>query len=235
MKRSEINAILRQTDAFIRANGFHLPPFAYWTPEDWAKKGPEVREIADRMLGWDITDFGLGDFERKGLVLFTIRNGDPAMLASGTGKLYAEKLLICDPDQITPLHFHWRKMEDIINRGGGKLVLRLFNSTPDGGLSDTDVTVSTDGVQRTVAAGGLVALDPGESITLPTGLYHAFWAESARVLVGEVSTVNDDKTDNRFYEPIGRFATIQEDEPPLYPLCNEYGKFYRFAAGLVGD
>ncbi len=228
MKRSEINAILRQTDAFIRANGFHLPPFAYWTPADWAEKGPEVREIADRMLGWDITDFGLGDFRHKGLVLFTIRNGDPAMLSTGMGKLYAEKLLICDPDQITPLHYHWRKMEDIINRGGGRLVLRLFNSTPDGGLADTDVIVSIDGVQRTVAAGGTVVLQPGESITLPTELYHAFWAESDRVLVGEVSTVNDDNTDNRFYEPIGRFATIDEDEPPLYLLCNEYRTRYRY-------
>ncbi len=228
MKRSEINAILRQTDAFIRANGFHLPPFAYWTPQDWAEKGPDVGEIPDRMLGWDITDFGLGDFQRQGLVLFTLRNGDPAMLATGQGKLYAEKLLICAPDQITPLHYHWRKVEDIINRGGGRLVLRLFNSTPDGGLADTDVAVSLDGVQRTVAAGGTVTLNPGESITLPTELYHAFWAEGERVLVGEVSTVNDDNTDNRFYEPIGRFAQIEEDEAPLYLLCNEVNNVYRF-------
>lgn len=57
MKRSEINAIMRDADAFMRRQGFHLPPFAYWTLNEWATKGEEVREIIDRQLGWDITDF----------------------------------------------------------------------------------------------------------------------------------------------------------------------------------
>jgi D-lyxose ketol-isomerase len=227
MKRSQVNAIMRDADAFMQRHGFHLPPFAYWTPADWASKGPEVSEIVERRLGWDITDFGSGDYARAGLFLFTLRNGDPADLARGTGKLYAEKALIVDVEQMTPLHFHWRKVEDIINRGGGRLVIQLYNSTEDDGLDDTSVTVSTDGVRRTVPAGGLVILQPGESITLPTRLYHAFWAEGSRVLVGEVSLVNDDATDNRFYEPVGRFAAIEEDEPPLYLLCTEYAQFYK--------
>lgn len=231
MKRSKINAIMRDADAFMKANGFRLPPFAYWSPQDWADKGPAVREIVDRMLGWDITDFGLGDYRRQGLFIFTIRNGDLADLASGGGKLYAEKVLISDVDQVTPFHFHWRKVEDIINRGGGKLVIQLYNSTPDDGLDDSDVAVLTDGVRRTVPAGGKVVLEPGESITLPTRLYHAFWAEESRVLIGEVSLVNDDNTDNRFYEPVGRFPEIEEDEPPLYLLCNEYSKYYRVGGG----
>lgn len=227
MKRSEINAIMRDADAFMKAHGFRLPPFAYWSPDDWASKGPEVREIVDRQLGWDITDFGLGDYDHTGLFIFTIRNGDPANLARGGGKLYAEKVLISDPGQVTPFHFHWRKVEDIINRGGGKLVIQLYNSTPDDGLADTPVTVSTDGVERTVPAGGKVVLEPGESITLPTRLYHSFWAEDSRVLIGEVSLVNDDNTDNRFYEPVGRFPAIEEDEPPLYLLCTDYPTYYK--------
>jgi D-lyxose ketol-isomerase len=227
MQRSQINAIMREADAFFRQHGFHLPPFAYWTPDDWRKKGPEVREIVQRRLGWDITDFGSGDYAHTGLFLFTLRNGDPADLARGAGKLYAEKALIVDVDQVTPLHFHWRKTEDIINRGGGRLVIELYNATPDDGLDDTPVIVSTDGVQRTVPAGGKVVLKPGESITLPTRLYHAFWAEGSRVLVGEVSLVNDDAADNRFYQPVGRFAAIEEDEPPLHLLCTEYARYYR--------
>ena len=82
MKRSEINAIMREADAFIRAHGFHLPPFAYWTPEDWATKGDEVREIVECGLGWDITDFGSGDYAKVGLFLFTIRNGQRGKPAS---------------------------------------------------------------------------------------------------------------------------------------------------------
>lgn len=227
MKRSEINAIMRDADSFMRGHGFRLPPFAYWTPDDWASKGEEVREIVDRQLGWDITDFGSGDYERTGLFIFTIRNGDPARLASGGGKLYAEKILISDVDQVTPFHFHWRKVEDIINRGGGKLVIQLYNSTSEDGLDDSDITVSTDGVQRRMPAGSKIVLEPGESITLPTRLYHSFWAEEGRVLIGEVSLVNDDNSDNRFYQPVGRFPQIEEDEPPLHLLTTDYAVWYR--------
>ena len=94
MKRSEINAIILEADAFIRQHQFYLPPFAHWTPDEWSRKGPEVAEVAEHGLGWDITDFGLNDYRNKGLFLFTIRNGTPANLAAGTGKVYAEKLLI---------------------------------------------------------------------------------------------------------------------------------------------
>lgn len=227
MKRSEINTIMRDADAFIREHGFHLPPFAYWSPQEWALKGAEVREIVECGLGWDITDFGGGDYARVGLFLFTIRNGHSRNLKQMRGKLYCEKLLISDVGQVTPMHFHWGKTEDIINRGGGDLVIRLYNATAGEGLADTDVTVSVDGMQRVVRAGGKVVLTPGESITLVDHLYHEFWGEGSRVLVGEVSLVNDDTADNRFLAPIGRFPEIEEDEPPLHLLTKDYARFYR--------
>lgn len=222
MKRSEINSIMRDADEFIRAQGFYLPPFAYWTLEDWATKGPEVNEIIENGLGWDITDFGQGRYAELGLFLFTVRNGSVENLKTIQGKLYAEKIMVVGVDQVTPMHFHWNKVEDIINRGGGKLVIQLYNSTPDEDLADTDVTVSTDGVVRTVHAGDTVVLDRGESITLPTGCYHQFWGAEGRVLVGEVSMVNDDNEDNRFHAPVGRFPDIEEDELPLYLLTKDY-------------
>lgn len=129
--------------------------------------------------------------------------------------------------QVTPMHFHWAKSEDIINRGGGNLLVRLYNATDDERLAETDVTVSIDGTLRTVPAGGIVTLTPGESITIPQRLYHTFWGEGSRVLVGEVSLVNDDTRDNRFYEPVGRFPEIEEDEPPLYLLAMDYPGYYR--------
>jgi len=224
MKRSEINSIMRDADAFIRKNGFRLPPFAYWTPADWETKGPETREIVEHQLGWDITDFGQGDFRQTGLFLFTLRNGTLRELNNGRGKVYAEKIMVVEVGQITPMHFHWAKTEDIINRGGGRLVIQLYNSTPDEKLADTEVIISMDGVSRTVKAGGLVSLSPGESITLPTGCYHKFWGDESRVLVGEVSVVNDDNVDNHFYEPVGRFPEVEEDQPPLYYLTSDYQK-----------
>ena len=78
MKRSEMNNIMRDAVAFFDSRSFLLPPFAYWSPEDWATKGDEVREIVDRELGWDITDFGSGDYAKIGLFMFVIRNSDPA-------------------------------------------------------------------------------------------------------------------------------------------------------------
>jgi D-lyxose ketol-isomerase len=227
MKRSEINAIMRSADDFIRGSGYILPPFAHWTPQEWQEKGPEVSEIVANQMGWDITDFGQGDFEKIGLFLFTVRNGHPSNLKSRKGKLYAEKILIVEVGQVTPYHFHWAKTEDIINRGGGRLVLQLYRSLPDGELDrQSPVEVSMDGVVRKVNAGDLVDLKPGESITLPSGLYHKFWGEDQRVLVGEVSVVNDDAKDNRFYEAIGRFPIIEEDEPPVYLLVGDYARYY---------
>lgn len=222
MKRSEVNKIIMDAIRFIEEHKFALPPFAHWTPEDWKEKGPECDEIRDNMLGWDVTDYGLGKFDEVGLVLVTIRNGnqkDPK-----NKKPYAEKLLISRENQVCPMHFHWYKMEDIINRGGGILVMKLYNADENDGLADTDVTVVCDGVVRTVPAGTELELKPGESVTLVPRMYHAFWAKEGHgpVLIGEVSQCNDDNTDNRFYETMGRFPTIEEDEEPFRLLCNEY-------------
>ena len=229
MKRSEINEIIRSADEFICARGFHLPPFAHWTPEEWQQKGPEVSEIAANQMGWDITDFGSGDFGQVGLFLFTIRNGHPRNWQLRQGKLYAEKILIVRVGQVTPMHFHWAKTEDIINRGGGRLLIQLYQSTPEEGLdTESPLTVSIDGTVITLRAGDIVDLKPGESITLPAGLYHKFWGTEEQVLVGEVSVVNDDTRDNRFYDSVGRFPTIEEDEPPLYLLTQDYERYYRY-------
>jgi D-lyxose ketol-isomerase len=222
MKRSEINARLIEAMGFVDSMNFKLPPFAFWNPEDWAAKGGEYDEIRDNMLGWDITDYGSGDFMKIGLLLFTIRNGNSKN--SLYAKPYAEKLLLTEEGQIAPFHFHWNKMEDIINRGGGNLLVKVYNSTRDGAFSDAPVPLCVDGRRYTVDSGAIVRLTPGESITLTPGMYHKFWGEpgAGKVLLGEVSMVNDDQADNRFFDRIGRFPTIEEDEAPRYLLVTEY-------------
>jgi D-lyxose ketol-isomerase len=228
MKRSEINEIMRQSMTFMKKNQFYLPPFATWTPTEWKSKGSECRNIVETQLGWDITDFGRGKYLSCGLFMFTIRNGTFDDLKKNYGKVYAEKILIVEEDQVTPTHFHYQKMEDIINRGGGNLVIQLWNSDTDEQLTDTEVTVFIDGVQTTVKAGETITLYTGESICLPQKLYHKFWGEKGHgtILVGEVSRVNDDFVDNHFYEKVGRFPNIEEDEEPLYLLYTDYEKYY---------
>ncbi len=222
MKRSKINQLITEAIEWLNKMNYKLPPFAFFSPQDWADKGHEYDEIRDNMLGWDITDYGHGRYEEIGLLLFTIRNGN--MLNKKYAKPYAEKLLISQEEQICPNHFHWSKMEDIINRGGGNLMVQLWNADDNDNLSGTPVTITTDGRTYTVPAGSIIRLVPGESITLPPRQYHAFWAEKGHgpVLIGEVSMVNDDNIDNRFYETQGRFPQIEEDEAPLFLLCNEY-------------
>ncbi|GGB17855.1 D-lyxose/D-mannose family sugar isomerase [Allosediminivita pacifica] len=221
MKRSEINDIIAEGDAFIRGFGHILPPFAYWEPEKIA--APEAALIRARGLGWDITDYGEGRFDEMGLFLFTTRNGTLDDLKTGGGMLYAEKIMISRRDQLSPMHRHNVKAEDIINRGGGDLVIELFAPDAEGNIDpEADVTVPCDGVMRTVSAGGLLHLKPGESVTLMPGVWHAFWAEGADCLIGEVSTVNDDRTDNVFREPIGRFSQIEEDVDPVHLLVSDY-------------
>ena len=217
MKRSQINAILRSAQDFFDQHQFKLPPWAAWSPEVWAQHRGQLKEIVDCQLGWDVTDFGSGDFANRGLMLFTLRNGK----IGSYGKTYAEKIMVVEDGQETPTHFHFQKAEDIINRGGGKLLLQLWNSDAAQGKAATPVEVSVDGLRRTVEAGGLVALAPGESICMTPGLYHRFYGEG-RVLVGEVSRVNDDFNDNRFFEAIGRFPRIDEDVPAWRLLVSDY-------------
>ncbi|MDQ0994872.1 D-lyxose ketol-isomerase [Phyllobacterium ifriqiyense] len=227
MKRSEINAIIRESDKFIRSFGYVMPPFAYWSPEELkARTSSDAKAILDARLGWDITDYGQGKFDELGLFLFTTRNGNQEDLKKGGGMLYAEKIMISREKQLSPMHRHIVKAEDIINRGGGTLVLELFNSNEDGSVDEkTDVEVATDGRIVRQKAGGLLKLQPGESVTLLPGNWHAFWGEGGDVLIGEVSTVNDDLTDNIFREPIGRFSNIEEDEAPLHLLVSDYDKW----------
>ncbi|MGH7599396.1 MAG: D-lyxose/D-mannose family sugar isomerase [bacterium] len=221
MKRSQINALQREAVQFFAAHHFHLPPWAFWSPGDWAKNKDRAREIKSLRLGWDLTDFGAGDFYHIGLLLFTLRNG---LVDQSGSKDYAEKVMIVREQQLTPLHFHWYKMEDLINRGGGNLVIEMWNSSSTEELAAIPVTVMVDGIPRTLKASESLVLTPGESVTLPPRLYHQFYGKKGKgpVLVGEVSRVNDDSKDNRFFKPAGRFPKIEEDEEPLYLLCNEY-------------
>ncbi|MEA2011795.1 MAG: D-lyxose/D-mannose family sugar isomerase [Verrucomicrobiota bacterium] len=193
---------------------FKLPKWAFWSMKDWENNYEASTEIFENMLGWDITDFGQNDYDKLGLFLFTIRNGQ----IDKSGKTYAEKIMISKPNQITPMHFHWSKMEDIINRGGGKLALKLYNATENNKLDNSDVNISIDGIKKTIKAGSIIVLEPGESICLEQRVYHSFWAEEEATVIGEVSMVNDDNVDNCFYEPMGRFPEIEEDEEPMYLL-----------------
>ena len=224
MKRSEINRALKEMEAMIQKYRFSLPKFCSFTPEQWQTIGHEYDEVRDNMLGWDITDYGQGNFDKIGFSLITLRNGNHAM-SKRYPKTYAEKLLYLKEGQYSPNHFHWSKMEDIINRGGGNLLIRVFNSLPNEEIDrSSPVTIHVDGCTCQVPAGTQVKLEPGMSISIQPRMYHDFEIEpgTGPALIGEVSQCNDDARDNRFNPPMGRFPAIEEDEAPYRLLCPEY-------------
>ena len=191
MKRSRINEIMASADEMIRQYGFVLPPFAYWTPEEFKANATAARRVIEARMGWDITDYGQGDFDNLGLFLFTLRNGELSDLQRGGGMCYAEKLLISRQDQISPMHRHVVKAEDIINRGGATMAIELYGSDSEGNFDETaGGTVMCDGIARSFTPGEVLLFQPGESVTLMPGDWHAFWGEGGDVLIGEVSTVN---------------------------------------------
>ncbi|MEM9522636.1 MAG: D-lyxose/D-mannose family sugar isomerase [Pseudomonadota bacterium] len=223
MKRSHINRIMSTAKEMIRGHGFALPSFAYWTPEEFRANADRAGRIVTARMGWDVTDYGQGNFDALGLFLFTLRNGERADLRRGGGMCYAEKLLISRQDQVSPMHTHVIKAEDIINRGGATLVIELYGSNDRGGFAaDRGGSVRCDGIERSYGPGEKLKLAPGESVTLMPGDWHAFWGEGGDVLIGEVSTVNDDLTDNVFRDPIGRFSAVDEDEAPMHLLVSDY-------------
>ena len=223
MKRSEINHAIKRMEQELKEFRISLPSFCYWSPADWEETGNDFDEIRDNMLGWDITDYGLGNFREVGFTLITLRNGNIHM--PKYTKPYAEKLLFLEEGQYAPLHFHWTKMEDIINRGGGTVLIKVYGSTEKEDLDlEHKVKVLKDGQEFYVEPGTGIELLPGESITIYPYLYHDFTVKggTGSVILGEVSMCNDDMKDNRFYEQIGRFPEIEEDEAAYRLLCNEY-------------
>lgn len=219
MKRSRINAAIRAAEAVLADHRWVLPDFAGWSPADHATHAARSAWLADRQIGWDVTDFGQGRFDARGLVLFCVRNGIDGIAAE---RPYAEKLLFVGVDQETPFHAHRTKLEDIIVRGGGTLCVE-FNGdgaqTPSTGEPVSHLAL-IDGAQAP-ALGRVHRLRAGQSITIPRGLQHRFWGEDAPVFVAEVSQRNDDRNDNFFIEDIGRFSAIEEDEPAHRLLWNE--------------
>lgn len=225
MKRSEIDTWIEEALQFFPSQGFSLPSWSSWTVSDWREAGPEADEIRAHGLGWNLTDFGNGDFFRSGLMLFILRNG---LFKGGrpeaNTKNYCEKAMMVRPGQITPWHFHKVKTEDLINRGGGRLEVELgWPDSQQRKISQEPVIVQVDGLTKKLNPGAKLILEPGESVTLPPLLCHQFCGHPGdrNVCVGEVSSLNDDLTDNYFLRDL-KPRQIIEDKPAMYHLIGEY-------------
>jgi len=228
--RSLVNRSVATAREVLDALKVTLPSHAYWSPENWEQADQTMDEVRDVMLGWDVTDFGSGRFRQIGRMLFTLRNGKARDMRYP--KPYAEKLLIEPEGQRSPMHYHRSKREDIINRGGGNVIIILHPVDADGLPARGTMTAQVDGVRRDLHAGDPIRLQPGESLSIPPKTFHQFWAEEGTgvrvgseryTLSGEISSICDDWTDNVFIDEWAcRFPPITEDEPRTCYLCHEY-------------
>ena len=220
MKRSEINRSIQEAKILLEEYKWSLPKWAYWSKSNY-ESNPKLSEyLRNHQMGWDVTDFGRENFKKEGIVLFCIRNG---MQDIKNEKPYAEKLLFMQDGQVIPFHSHKIKLEDIINRGGANLVLEFVKVDDQKNPLEDEIEVTIDGEIKKIKPYEPLVLQRGESVTVDRNVYHKFYAEKGNgvAMAGEVSQVNDDKKDNYFLEPVGRFAKIEEDEEILHPLWNE--------------
>lgn len=225
MKRSEINNAIKWAENLLETRLIYLPWFGKMKPEYFKSNPEKCITVKNTMLGWDVTDFGRGDFSKVGAVLFTLRNGNIKKEHEGTP--YAEKYIFLKDgnEQEIPMHYHIMKTEDIINRGGGILCVQLCNrNEADKPDMNAPVKIYLDGVLREFSPKDIIEIEPGNSITLTPYIYHRFFAKTGEgdLVVGEVSKVNDDTSDNIFADKSEYFRDIEEDEPAYRLLGNEY-------------
>ena len=189
MNRSEVNQVVKDASAMFKNNGWHLPP----EPK------------------WDVTDFGLSDFNSYGLVLVNLAEEAE----------YCEKLMYAKKGMTTPCHAHKMKKEDIIVRNG-RLAIQIWKGKPGEDKKGDPFKIKINGLFSKVYSGDILKLSSGERVTLVPGIYHEFYPLSDECIIGEVSTANDDLHDNFFInEDIGRFSDIIEDELPIVKLISD--------------
>jgi D-lyxose ketol-isomerase len=230
MKRSQINAAIDLAHRTLAEHGIRLPDYGYWPAERWRTAGPEMSRVTRNGLGWAVTDFGQGDFDRVGITMFDVRNGNQAQPEEGTP--YGEKIFVLKPGQRLPFHFHWSKTEDIISRAGGTLMIQLYNSHDDETMDETSPgVVYCDGVAQRFTAGQILEIPHGASVTITPRLYHRFWArdDGAILVGGEISTISVPQSDNRFGGSARRFVPIEEDVAATYLLNIDYPQLHEVA------
>ena len=225
MKRSEINAAIKWAEELCVKHHVTLPDFARYAPDRAEMADPARKNIVQTMLGWDVTDFDLGEFSKCGAVLFTVRNG--SIYDNDLGTPYAEKYIFMKDgnEQEIPMHYHILKTEDIINRAGGILCVQVYAKGEDGAPDpNKSIVLYRDGVRYEASAGEIIEITNGNSITLTPYVYHRFFTKTGTgdLIIGEVSKINDDNKDNVFASPRERFCAVVEDEPIYRLLVNEY-------------
>ena len=124
--------------------GMTVPlPLAHWTAEDFAKAAATARYLRDHQMGRDVTDFGCGTFPGAASPSSACATAFRATQQQALcGEALDRRRGTGDADDR-----HRVKMEDIINRAGGVLMLEFAHADTGGNVTNTPVVVHVDGAR----------------------------------------------------------------------------------------
>ena len=225
MKRSGINKQIGEAINIIEKSGIVLPYHAHWSLGSWYQNRNLAEELRKRAIGWNITDFGSGNFSKTGVILYTPSNGifDP-VTNKPIDQTYAHRYFILRDGQEIMTEHHQTKIEDIIVFAGAQLKVEVHNVGPNEELDrEKEVKIMRNGIWESYTPGTVITLVPGERIRFEPRHYHRPCGHGGTVLIEEVSMVTDDLKESRHLpeEKPMAFAQIEEDEQPIYLLCTE--------------
>ena len=186
MKQSEINELLKEAAGAMKKHNWVLPP----EPE------------------WSATDFGLGDYNKTGLVEVLLAN-EPE---------YCEKIMYARDGMITPAHTHYDKKEDIICRQGTLRVTLWAGHPNHADTAGKKVEIQINRKIEIKESGVPFDLSAGSRITMTPGVFHEFVPVNGPCMIGEVSTFCNEETDNIFADSnVDIFQAPEADEPVALP------------------
>ncbi|WP_434579188.1 D-lyxose/D-mannose family sugar isomerase [Thermoanaerobacterium thermosaccharolyticum] len=147
-----------------------------------------IKVTPEEIDRFEITDFGLNNFDKEGLLLLTYVNTER----------YCAKEMVLFPHQTCPEHRHPKrgdgsegKQETFRCRAG---VVYLFVEG-ENNFDDTLLIKPPDGKEQFYTVKHLIKLLPGQQYTIKPNVIHWFQAGSEGCIVSEFSSNSDDATD----------------------------------------
>ena len=145
MKRSEINRLIEDALKFFQEMHFKLPPLGYLDTGAMEQAGGIVRGSGNESVGMGPHGFWYREFQCGRVAAFHPSKRESATRPEALcGKNHDRPGGTGDPHAFST----GPKMEDIINRGGGNLMIQLYPSDREGGFAKKSFQVSLDGLKR---------------------------------------------------------------------------------------
>ena len=215
MQRSEVNCLQREALRAFAEHRFALPPFATWNEAEWRNNPEAACYCHAHQMGWDITDFGSGDFapRARDLPRPERRQG------FSTEKPYAKPPVVprSTRRRIISTASRWRTSSAAAAQPDPELAKYV-----DGALAEQPVTVTVDDGSASPAPASRSSASPARASPSPARSGTAFTPKRATGRVRRGGLAGERRPYPQLFLRKGRpVRGIEEDQEKLYPLWNE--------------